>query len=123
MNGQSALQARSPVLSRFHPRRLAAWVVAAPVLGAAAWAVLQPSTPGATVAALLIAGLGAATLADYVPTTGRRPEIGCGSCAVVAGLSVPAAVVLGAGVGPLLGVAVAAGGLLQRLRQPPVCPT
>ncbi|MCV2396293.1 hypothetical protein OEB99_18435 [Actinotalea sp. M2MS4P-6] len=108
---------------RLHPRRVAAWAVLAPLVGAIGWGVLHPGDPAGVVGLTLVAVLGAATLADYVPTSGRTLDVGCGSCAVGAALSVPAAILLSTAVGPLFGVAIATAGLLQRLRQPDACPT
>ncbi|MDO8107873.1 hypothetical protein Q6348_11770 [Isoptericola sp. b441] len=104
-------------------RRAIAWVLLAPVLATAGYAALHPAAATDRVALVVVAALGAATLARYVPTVGLRPVLGCTPCAVAAGLSVPVAAALLASGAAGLGVAVAAMGLVQRLRQPDTCPT
>lgn len=104
-----------------HPRRVVAWVVLAALLGLATL-VSSPTGPGDWLTALLVAGIGAGTLAQYVPTAGHRLDLGCTPCAVAAGFSVPVAVALLATSGGLA-VLVATAGLVQRLRQPAACPT
>ncbi|MCL3862280.1 hypothetical protein [Actinotalea sp. K2] len=76
----------------------------------------------------LIAVLGAAVLATYLPAVGswRHLSIGCTPCAVVAGLTVPAsAAVLSSGPGEVpsavLALLVAGFGFAQRLRDPGTC--
>lgn len=104
-------------------RRTVAWAVLAAALTGALLALLRPSDTLGGPATVVVAVLGAGTLARYVPTVGRRPDLGCTPCAVASGLSVPIAIgVLAAGMAPLA-VAVAAFGLVQRLRQPDTCPT
>ncbi len=123
----TATPARDRAATRFarhlHPRRVIAWVLLAPALGAVAWLMVAPTDLGTRLAVIAVAALGAATLADYVPVAGRRLDVGCEPCAVAAGLSVPAGVVLIVAVAPVIGVLVAAAGLAQRLRQPDTCPT
>lgn len=104
-------------------RRTLAWAILAAALAGALLALLRPSDTLSVVATVAVAVLGAGTLARYVPTVGTRLDRGCTPCAVASGLSVPIAIgVLTAGMAPLA-VAVAAFGLVQRLRQPDTCPT
>ncbi|MCB2176965.1 MAG: hypothetical protein KQH57_14225 [Actinomycetales bacterium] len=104
-------------------RRTLAWAILTAALTGALLVFLRPSDPLSGVATVAVAVLGAATLARYVPMVGTRPELGCTPCAVVSGLSVPIAIgVLAAGMAPLA-TAIAAFGLVQRLRQPDTCPT
>lgn len=104
-------------------RRAVAWAILATALTGGLLALLRPSGTLGWAATVAVAVLGAGTLARYVPTVGRRPDLGCTPCAIASGLSVPiAVVVLAAGMAPLA-VAVAAFGLVQRLRQPDTCPT
>ena len=104
-------------------RRSLAWVALTAVLTGALLATLHPSDTLSALAAVAVAALGAGTLARYVPTVGARLDLGCTPCAVASGLSVPIAIgVLAAGMAPLA-TAIAAFGLVQRLRQPDTCPT
>ena len=104
-------------------RRTLAWAILATVLAGAILAVLRPSDALSGIASVAVALLGAGTLARYVPTVGTRLDVGCTPCAVASGLSVPIAIgVLAGGMAPLA-VAIAAFGLVQRLRQPDTCPT
>lgn len=104
-------------------RRSLAWVALTAVLTGGLLTTLRPPDTLSTLAAVAVAALGAGTLARYVPTVGARLDLGCTPCAVASGLSVPIAIgVLAAGMAPLA-VAVAAFGLVQRLRQPDACPT
>lgn len=105
-----------------HPRRLLTWVLLAPALATTAWLLSAPDDAWGATAAVLTGAIGAATLAHYVPSRGTRLELGCEPCAIVAGLSVPIAIGMLAGVGPLLGLVVAGAGLFQRLNQPDTCP-
>lgn len=114
-------------------RRWLAFAVLLPVLGlllvAAARPVAGPGpTPVAWAMVAVAAVAGAATLASYVPARGLRPDVGCTPCAAVSGLTVVAGLVAvqGAGAdptGPALAVAATLFGLVQRLKEPAVCPT
>ena len=97
-------------------------------LSAVSGGVHPVGAPVWTALVALIATVGAAVLATYVPAAGswRHPAIGCTPCAVVAGLTVLAsAAVLNAGPGEVpsavLALLVAGFGLVQRLRDPGAC--
>lgn len=110
-------------------RRGVAALVAAPMLasgyvvaaGAPVERLVQGwSGLGWTVLAAGAALLGAVVVASYLPTTGRRPELGCTPCAAVAGLSLVGSILAiatyaASPVGPALAVAVTLFGLAQRL--------
>ncbi len=122
---------RLVVAGRWPRRRLLAGLVAAPVVGAALIAVGGglPGPVGWTVLVGVAAVIGAATLASYVPMrgAGRRLDIGCTPCAVVAALTlVGAAGVLGGSAHDVasagLAVGIVAFGLLQRMTDPETCP-
>ncbi len=105
-------------------RRAVAWPLLAATIAVVGGLLAHPAGAWAVASVAAVAALGATTLTLYVPRTGLRPEVGCGPCAVGAGLSVPAAVaLLASGVGPGIAIAVAAMGLVQRLRAPAACPT
>ena len=132
------VETRSPtalrsLADRWPGRRWATLVVAAPAL---LWLLVTvaPVAPaeghGATWWVLVVATAlaGAGTLASYVPVTGRRPDLGCSPCAAVSAATVVGAVLVlrgsaGDPSAPVLALAVALFGLVQRLAQPPVCPT
>ncbi len=104
-------------------RRVVAWMVLAGGLTVAVGTLARPDGPMTWAAGLAVAVLGATTLASYVPASGWRPDLGCTPCAVVSGLSAPlAVVVMTAGGGAGIAAAIAAAGLVQRLRQPATCP-
>ena len=103
---------------------MAAWIVLAGGLALAVGVLAHPDGPTTWAAGIAVAVLGATTLASYVPASGWRPDLGCTPCAVVSGLSAPlAVVVMTAGGGAGIAAAIAAAGLVQRLRQPATCPT
>lgn len=118
-------------LSPWPTRRLVALVVLLPVVGAwfltaAAVSVGQASAAW-TAVGVLASVTGAAVLASYVPTEGRRPEVGCSPCATMAAVSLVGATIAlhhyGAGIeGPAVAFAVTLFGLTQRLTQPRTCP-
>ncbi len=122
-----------PVLAAWPRRRWLTFAVLLPLLGlllaAAARPVAGPGpTPGAWVLVAVAAVAGAATLASYVPARGLRPDVGCTPCATVSGLTVVAGLmaVQGAGAdptGPALAAAATLFGLVQRLKEPAVCPS
>ena len=117
-----APSARPPRRVRLGRRGLA-WAILTATLTGALLAALRPSDTLSSVATVAVAVLGGGTLARYVPTVGTGPELGCTPCAVASGLTVPIAIaVLAAGMAPLA-AAIAAFGLVQRLRQPDTCPT
>jgi len=101
----------------------------------ATWFVLVgraagPVPPGTTWYAVVLpaAALGAAVLASYVPLDGRRPDVGCTPCAMLAGLTLVGATMAfrhyGAGIAaPLVTAAVLLFGLTQRMNQPATCAT
>lgn len=106
--------------------RLRLGLALAPVTILAAWLIAAPSGGVAIGLTLLTGALAAAVGGTYAPVDGR-PTLGCSQCAVVAGVSVPAAgVLLSAGrTDPsMLGLAVVvvSFGLVQRLRDPATCP-
>ena len=113
-------------------RRRTAAVLLLPIV--ATWFVVvggsTQTTPSAGWYALVMvaAALGAGVLASYVPTTGRRPDLGCTPCAMLSALTVVGATVAlrnyGADVaGPLVAAAVLLFGLTQRVSQPATCAT
>ncbi len=114
-------------------RRWLAFAVLLPVLelllvGAARPVAGPGPTPVAWVMVAVAGVAGAATLASYVPARGLRPAVGCTPCAAVSGLTVVAGLVAvqGAGAdptGPALAVAATLFGLVQRLKEPAVCPS
>ncbi|MGN6130770.1 MAG: hypothetical protein ACTHOK_10570 [Nocardioidaceae bacterium] len=120
------------VLASWPRRRWAAFVALLPVLALLLVAAARPvAGPGPTpvawamIAAAAVAG--AATLASYVPARGLRPDLGCTPCAAVSALTVVAGLVAvqGAGAdptGPALALAATLFGLVQRLKEPAVCP-
>ncbi len=115
---------RTPIPAHLiHPRRVVTWLVLLPLLTLGAWAAAQPSGLWQQIATVGVAAIGAATLANYVPTVGSHPDLGCEPCAVLAGLSVPVSIAVLAGIGPVVGLLIATAGLVQRLRQPATCPT
>jgi hypothetical protein len=114
-------------------RRRMAVAVVAPLLlvlmvaASGGWAVV--TSPGWTALVALVAVACAATLATYIPRpgTGRRLELGCSPCAVVAALSV----LVSFGVlnsaphdvsTALLALGISAIGLVQRMKNPSTCP-
>lgn len=119
---------RARLRSAVHPRRAFAWAVLAPAIGTLAWSVGRPSTPWHAMLVMAFAMIGAATLANYVPTVGTRVALGCTRCAVAAGLSVPVALVILASqprtaAQAAVALLVTGAGLTQRMRQPDSCPT
>lgn len=111
-------------------RRLLIATALVPVVGA--WLLLVSTVPldGAPLDWLTLLALpsllGALVLASYVPASGRRVEIGCSPCAVMAGLTlVGASLVVNAypaqAVGPLLAAAITLYGLVQRLGDTQTC--
>ena len=122
---------RLVVAGRWPRRRVLSALAAAPLVGAALAAV-GGGLPGPVGWAVLVGVaslIGAATLASYVPMrgTGRRLDIGCTPCAVVAALTlVGAAGILGGSPHDAASAALAVGlvafGLLQRMTDPETCP-
>lgn len=106
-------------------RRALAWLVAAVVLGSASALVARPSGAAALAGAAAVTALGATTLSRFVPARGWRPDLGCTPCGVASALTVPLAVALLAApptdLPPALAPAVAALGLVQRLREASTC--
>lgn len=131
LDGRPTGAART-LADRWPPRRRLVVVVAAPALS---WLLVTvaPVTathrgPGWWALVLATAVVGSATLASYVPAVGHRPELGCSPCAALSALTVLGAVLVmrnsgGDPAGVVLALAVALFGLVQRLAQPPVCPT
>jgi len=122
---------RLVVAGRWPRRRILVGVAVSPVVGAGLAAVGGglPGPTGWTALVAVAALIGAATLASYVPMpgTGRRLDIGCTPCAVVAALTlVGAAGILGgsphATSAAALAVGLVAFGLLQRMTDPETCP-
>ena len=122
---------RLVVVGRWPRRRVLSGLLAVPVVGAAL-AGVGGGLPGPVGWAALVgvaSVIGAATLASYVPMrgTGRRLDIGCTPCAVVAALTlVGAAGILGGSPHDAASAALAVGlvafGLLQRMTDPETCP-
>jgi len=115
-------------------RRIVAAAVLSPLLFVLFVAVAGGWAPGAplrwTVIVAVMALAAAATLASYLPRpgAGRKLELGCTPCAVVAALSVlGAAVVLGSSPyevsTAVLALVVVGFGLAQRLTNPSTCAT
>ena len=105
-------------------RRWLAFPVAVALLGVGyltAVGVPVAALPVAWLAlALTAAGLGAAVLVSYLPSSGWRPVLGCSPCAAVAALTVLGSLVAVATygptfVGPALGAALTLFGFAQRL--------
>ncbi|HUX72009.1 MAG TPA: hypothetical protein VMV41_15935 [Cellulomonadaceae bacterium] len=122
---------RLVVAGRWPRRRVLSGLAAVPVVGAALAAVGGglPGPVGWTALVGVASVIGAATLASYVPMrgTGRRLDIGCTPCAVVAALTlVGAAGILGGSPHDAASAALAVGlvafGLLQRMTDPETCP-
>ncbi|HEX5332903.1 MAG TPA: hypothetical protein VFW79_09695 [Cellulomonas sp.] len=118
--------------TRWPARRLAAAIVVAPLMLALLVATSGGWGPAAPPAWLVLVSLTALatamTVATYVPLpgTGRRLEVGCMPCAVVAPLSVLVSVgLVGSAARDVpsatLAVGVAAFGLLQRLTNVSSC--
>lgn len=130
-----------PKAHRRYADALAAWslrrrmtvAVVAPVLlvlmvaASGGWALT--TSPGWTALVALVAIACAATLATYIPQrgTGRRLDLGCSPCAVVAALSV----LVSFGVltsaphdvsTAFLALGISAFGLVQRLKNSSTCP-
>ncbi|WP_149202169.1 hypothetical protein [Actinotalea subterranea] len=108
---------------------LAPALLAALVAGGGGWAPLD--APAWTLTVALVALTGTAVLASYVPQAGQglRPDVGCGPCAAMAGMTVVAATVLVQSAPhevpmALTGLLVVAFGLYQRLTgAAQTCPT
>lgn len=98
----------------------------APLTILASWLLAAPTGGVAMVQTVATGLLMAAVLGTYAPV-GGRPALGCTRCAVMAGLSVPAAAAFLASARTdssmaALAVVVVAFGLVQRLRDPATCP-
>ncbi len=98
----------------------------APVTILVSWLLAAPSGGLAVVQTVTTGILMAAVLGTYAPV-GGRPVLGCTRCAVMAGLSIPAAAafLVSARTDPSmapLAIIVVAFGLVQRLRDPATCP-
>lgn len=122
---------RLVVTGRWPRRRIVVGLVTSPVIGVGLATVGGglPGPAGWTALVAVAALLGGATLASYVPVpgAGRRLDIGCTPCAVVAALTlVGAAGILGgsphAASSAALAVGLVAFGLLQRMTDPESCP-
>jgi len=119
---EAILRASAP---RRRELRLAAALAPAAIL--LSWVLVAPSSTAVAVQTVVAGALLAGVLGTYAPV-GGRPSLGCGRCAVMAGLSVPAGVAFlsAAREDPsmaTLAVVVAGFGLAQRLRDPGTCPS
>jgi hypothetical protein len=120
-------------LQTWTPRRRLALVALLPLV--VAWFVVvgrsssaAPPAVGWYAGAAVAAVLGAAVLASYVPLAGRRPDLGCTPCGMLAALTLVVATMAlrsyGSELaGPLVAIAVLLFGLVQRMSQPATCVT
>jgi peptidoglycan/LPS O-acetylase OafA/YrhL len=87
----------------------------------------EPAPPaGWYLGVVVVAALGAAVLATYLPLAGRRPDLGCTPCAMLSGLTLVGATTAihsydGAPVGLLFAAALLLFGLSQRMGRPATC--
>ena len=109
-------------------RRWVATAVATPLLSAVLAGFGWPSQPGVLLIALTIGAaiLGGLIVASYVPVTGRGIDLGCGSCAIMSGVTVLGAMVAmstypGSLLGPIGAATLMTFGLTRRLNQPSAC--
>ncbi len=120
------------LLEAWPRRRRAAAVLLLPLV--AAWFVVVGGSTQASPSAgwyvlvMVAAVLGAGVIASYVPVVGRRPDLGCTPCAMMAALTVVGATVALRSyeadvAGPLVAGALLLFGLAQRMNQPATCAT
>lgn len=102
-------------------------LVVALLLGAAGTDLTQAGLGWAALT-LVASTIAALVLSSYLPASGRRLEMGCTPCGILAGLTVLGATMAmrnyGTGIeGPAVAAALTLFGLTQRLSQPETCPT